>query len=406
MHQPLWHQTDTKQWKNVEELLSKRKHTVFVGHEHRYVKTERNNGKYFVLATTGGYSPLRGTELGEFDHVVWVTMTKEGPIIANLQLEGILGENIVNKTKQDYIKLVSAKSPFQIPPIYLKSDKFKSETITVKITNDEDVPMHVKFTERFSWDLVGILEQNEFTVAPNSVEKVKLTVKTRKNSYEKPIKIKADVWYSFENIEKKLQFPFSYNIKPVEQNLLTKINHQVKIDGLANEWKKLAQSWISKDQKISASFNVVYDDEYLYVAAKIKDKKVVSFGEGHTWTQDGIGIIINAEPTLKSAMATGSGWHKNDILIPITPATDKVKSVGGTNLPEGAKIKCQATENGYFVEMALPIAYIKERQLENWKSIRFNFYIDNLDDKEVTRYWWQPSWRGSENIIGSGMFFR
>ncbi|RLD77610.1 MAG: hypothetical protein DRJ07_14430, partial [Bacteroidetes bacterium] len=64
------------------------------------------------------------------------------------------------------------------------------------------------------------------------------------------------------------------------------------------------------------------------------------------------------------------------------------------------------TNSGYFVEMALPIDYIKKGQSEDWKSLRFNLYIDNLDEKDVTRYWWQPDWRSSDNIIGSGMFFK
>ncbi|MEM8891525.1 MAG: metallophosphoesterase, partial [Bacteroidota bacterium] len=76
MHQPLWDQDDSGRWEDVEKLLKDRKHTVFVGHRHRYVKYERNNGKYFVLATTGGGSGLRGPRFGEFDHVVWVTMTE------------------------------------------------------------------------------------------------------------------------------------------------------------------------------------------------------------------------------------------------------------------------------------------------------------------------------------------
>ncbi|RLD68525.1 MAG: hypothetical protein DRI95_02725 [Bacteroidetes bacterium] len=406
MHQPLWHQTDTEYWKNVEELLAKRKHTVFVGHEHRYVKTERNNGKYFVLATTGGYSPLRGTELGEFDHVVWVTMTKKGPIIANLQLEGIFDENIVNTSKQNYIKRVSAKSPLQIQAIFIEGKKFKSETTEIKITNDEDVPMNVKFSERFSWDLVGILEQIECNIPPNSVKKVKLTLKARKNTYEDPFKLKADVFYKFEDAAENLEIPFTYNIKPLDSNHLTKLNRNIKIDGQADDWGKLSQNWTTHDQKLNVSFDVGYNDKMLFVAAFVNDKKIVTFGEGHTWSQDAIGIIINADPKNKSTMSIGRGWYQNEILIPITPATDKIKSVIGKDLPKGALVKCQATNSGYFVEMALPIDYIKKRQSEDWKSLRFNLYIDNLDKKDVTRYWWQPDWRGSDNIIGSGMFFK
>jgi hypothetical protein len=37
---------------------------------------------------------LRGVRYGEFDHVVWVTMKKNGPVLANVMLDGILPENL------------------------------------------------------------------------------------------------------------------------------------------------------------------------------------------------------------------------------------------------------------------------------------------------------------------------
>jgi hypothetical protein len=37
---------------------------------------------------------LRARLFGEFDHVVWVTMTGAGPRVANLMLDGIFDENV------------------------------------------------------------------------------------------------------------------------------------------------------------------------------------------------------------------------------------------------------------------------------------------------------------------------
>lgn len=37
---------------------------------------------------------MRGIPFGEFDHIVWVTMTDKDPIIANLLLDGIFDENV------------------------------------------------------------------------------------------------------------------------------------------------------------------------------------------------------------------------------------------------------------------------------------------------------------------------
>ena len=60
-----------------------------------YNKAVRNGGmNYYMLATTGGDSRLRGPEYGEVDHLVWVTMKKDGPVVANILLDGILREDL------------------------------------------------------------------------------------------------------------------------------------------------------------------------------------------------------------------------------------------------------------------------------------------------------------------------
>lgn len=97
MHEPLWEYEGNKNWQKFESLLTDRPYTVFAGHEHRYNKSLRNGQRYYVLATTGGCgSGEDGEPLGlaecEFDHIVWVTMTDDGPVMANLLLEGILND--------------------------------------------------------------------------------------------------------------------------------------------------------------------------------------------------------------------------------------------------------------------------------------------------------------------------
>jgi len=96
LHKPIWTATnlETNGWLEVERMLSGRPYTVFAGHVHRYEKFIRNGMNYYQLATTGGGSRLRGVKEGEFDQIVWVTMKKDGPTIANIMLEGILPENL------------------------------------------------------------------------------------------------------------------------------------------------------------------------------------------------------------------------------------------------------------------------------------------------------------------------
>ena len=91
MHKPFWLSENTG-WEKIEAMLIDRPHTVIAGHRHSYVKYLRHGRSYIRLATTGGGSSMRGNRVGEFDHITWVTMKDEGPMIANLDITGILDE--------------------------------------------------------------------------------------------------------------------------------------------------------------------------------------------------------------------------------------------------------------------------------------------------------------------------
>jgi len=68
--------------------------TAFAGHIHRYQKYVRNGQNYYQLATTGGDSRMRGVSYGEFDHITWVTVKKNGPVLANILLYGVYPEDM------------------------------------------------------------------------------------------------------------------------------------------------------------------------------------------------------------------------------------------------------------------------------------------------------------------------
>lgn len=93
IHKPRWARKDPSDWDRFETLLAERDYTVFAGHSHVYEKRIRNGHNYYTLATAGGKSGLSGPQHGEFDHITWVTMTDNGPKIANLLLDGILDDD-------------------------------------------------------------------------------------------------------------------------------------------------------------------------------------------------------------------------------------------------------------------------------------------------------------------------
>ena len=98
-HKPLWSE-ESKEFEvlsKIEDLLKGRKYTYFAGHQHRYDKTVRHGRTYISLAATGAINAgLSPAEIADkrFDHFLWVTMTDEGPIIANVLLNGVLDEDL------------------------------------------------------------------------------------------------------------------------------------------------------------------------------------------------------------------------------------------------------------------------------------------------------------------------
>lgn len=112
LHKPLWTHTNASKdgWIEVEKALGARPYTVFCGHVHRFQKFVRNSRNYYQLATTGGSSKVRGIRYGEFDHLVWVTMKKDGPVLANLLLDGIYSENMT-KPESDEPGVARVRKP-------------------------------------------------------------------------------------------------------------------------------------------------------------------------------------------------------------------------------------------------------------------------------------------------------
>lgn len=113
------YETGPAEWDKIRTLLDDRDYTAFAGHTHTYEYddngTETHTHDLISLATTGGGSTireadlprattLRGPEFAEFDHLVWVTITDNGPVIANILLEGVLEKDFQHFFKQQPIE--------------------------------------------------------------------------------------------------------------------------------------------------------------------------------------------------------------------------------------------------------------------------------------------------------------
>jgi hypothetical protein len=415
IHQPLWVQEDTKRWKDVEKLLEGRKHNVFAGHYHRYWKTERNKGNYIALATTGGWSPLRGRAYGEFDHVVWVTMTEEGPILANLFLDGIWDEDVVT---EELVNLVRNRPfPVRIEPTYIDETNPDRLTTTVRITNDADTKMNVSLTGKSHTDFFYQLEESAISVEPNDVKIVTLTVSNPENKSMKmmePIKINAAITYEFDN---KPDVDFSGEVN-YAANFKYGISKQskTKVDGKLKEW---GEDWVNLSgmsgkpfdfdgaSDCEVKFSTAYDDENLYIAVDITDEELFVNNEPNNyWDQDA--LIIAIDPRA-SSQGDISGRHGSSPFMTYRRTFKEEDQVHRPeNLPVSVSSAHTLTSSGIQFEMSIPISYIEEIQGKDWKNFRLGLGYEDVDEDgtESTMHYWFPSWGSNEDIPGSGRIFK
>jgi predicted phosphodiesterase len=148
MHHPLWTQKDNELTMIEEQLKEEnRDYTMFAGHTHHYMSEVRQGNNYYVLATTGGGSRLRGPRFGEFDHITWVTMTEDGPRMANLWLDGILDMDINTPEIQAMADALTGAAKFD--QLILTNDEktFKSGRLLINVENSSLQP--IKFEGKF-----------------------------------------------------------------------------------------------------------------------------------------------------------------------------------------------------------------------------------------------------------------
>lgn len=426
MHKPMWNYDFAKGWTEFEELLAGRKYTVFAGHTHNYLKYVRNDRKYIVLATTGAGSGLRGDAYGEFDHIVWITMSDEGPRIANLMLEGIRDEDIRTEADRELLRPILSGTAVRYDPVYVEGERFGRAETRLVLTNPAGIPMVVR--GEFAAHHAAVVEPEavafelpagasrtlpiEFAVEPpilrSQVGPLELSLTL---SYERPDRPPLEVRRS-EAIVVDRRHDCPQRPRPI------------RVDGDLSDWSALPEeltaprqvfgraNWTGPDDA-SLRFGAVWDDEYLYLAVKVTDDRVVRRGNVRVWEQDAVALFLDARPDPERS-ASRAGWydrHRDYLLLVVAPpgnATQEMEVLERSELPEGLLVAARRIEGGYAIEAAVPAGYLDERQGGPWKAFRLNLGAYDWDSPRgpASSIWWQPRWDHEANYPGSGTFVR
>jgi hypothetical protein len=418
MHKPMWTYPDSAGWQDIEALLAGRHYTVFTGHNHTYVKYTRNDNRYFILATTGGSSELRGPIFGEFDHLAWITMTEEGPVIANLMLDGIWDENIRTPEIASAMDAVVEGRVLRCDPIVTESPAFSESSVRLRLTNDADVPMHIHGALAGAEGIQATPPSFDKTVPPNSVDFVETRI-----SASRPVAVatlgafRVDwvVGYQFEN-HKPVEIPGS-RFCPVDTVFtISRCDKAPAVDGNLDDWAGLpfvcsepselgrkAESW-KGPQDGSFRFAATFDDKFIYIGIRAVDDELQIEPSASLKDQDGFEVLLDARPS--SARRAGKADKKSGEILEIPLGVDQTADQlsDKEKLPSGLQAQSRKTATGYEAEMAIPITYLDQVQGAAWKDIRLNIAMDDRDSDGRAQIWWRPDWTGEDDFEGSGTF--
>lgn len=143
-HRPLWREENQAGFEQVRALLQGRKFTVFASHYHAYLKSSIDRMDAYILATAGGDSKVRGADVGELDHVTWVTMKPDGPVVANLALSGILPDDLVTEETVVRVRALRDGGWLRIKPVVHDKPDFQRLTLPIELRNPTDQPLRVR----------------------------------------------------------------------------------------------------------------------------------------------------------------------------------------------------------------------------------------------------------------------
>ena len=441
IHQPLWDvpkqplpgQLTAPQvnpdWLRVERFLGERPYTVFAGHYHRYTEHVRNNRQFITLATTGGGSELRGTEFGEFDQIARVSMTGDGPVIANLRLDGILPHDVVSE-RQRALVLALPRAIAQ-EPLSGDADAFRSGTARFSIANDGDHPLLAVGRAHGSPQLDAGDVTLRATVEPGGVANLTLPIRARAAVAYEAVEPAHVVWTLATTGPNGA--PLSIETESIvvpEKPFALKAASVVATDADLADWPPLAfavrapgeldgHGDYSGAADVSFDWDVRHTADGVHFAVRVRDDDVVSTPERTLREQDHVVINLDARPeaernkNMDYLVARLSGELRKQITTFCGPQQDAVADpILAMFAPSTGKtrIACSArrTSDGYAVELSVPAQMLDDARGTRWDALRVNVGVTDFDGEAANHNTvsWRPSRFGLNAIPGSGTFLR
>lgn len=184
MHAPLWYPQNHGGYEFIDEMLQGHQYTVFSGHTHSYYYEERGGMEYYVVATAGGDSELRGAEVGEFDHYMLVSAREGKPAIANIPIGAMVANDVVSNKNANIVGTLLSSGFFRAPYLTFDTPAPESFSFTLSASNPTDQDMYYSFALPETKGMEFEPACGEGTLAPNETRTFTVNAKCGKDCKE------------------------------------------------------------------------------------------------------------------------------------------------------------------------------------------------------------------------------
>ena len=418
LHQPLWMNPGLKAWGEIEAMLEDRPYTVFAGHRHTYYKTVRKGRDHIMLATTGAGSQLRGPLFGEFDQIAWVSMTEDGPRVANLRVDGILGQEVRTPSTEDRFGAFSRGTAVKLLPLVFTTPSFVGGITQLMLKNDAELAMN--YQAFFEPHAQLRLEPNRLNIMlpPKSERALEVKVGSGEPLLAENLTPPSMHWAAYYELPGEGPATFDGTSRLIIERRPYECPRRtgpVVLDGRLDEWpvlpffvrdaidlSGLANHRWTGPEDLSFRFGTAYDDENLYIAVDVTDDHGVFDQHLKHWEQDGLEVWIDAAPSAGRRVG-------NVLYLGFTPGDTAEPAYidERERLSPGVRIASRRHASGHSTEIAVPATLLGQGPDKTWREFRLNVGAIDRDPNEwALRIRWRPQWGTANDFAGSGTFRR
>ena len=292
---------------------------------------------------------------GEFDHIMWVSMTDSGPKFLNLELSGMLPDNVCTETSRSFGESIQF-----VPGVSDVKNKKTEFTFTFKNTFDSSMKISAEWKNNALWSIQP--KTITGTVPPGVVYSQRFHVEFKGTSWaglpQLGCRFRAG---SFKlDQDKTLSLSCVSSIwSDISSITARRAKEAPKIDGKLDEalWKQsatvddLMYPDLSGTAEPKTQIWFAYDDKNLYLTCRCDEEDMknlvakVHSRDGDVWNDDSIEFFLDTN-------LDHTTYYQFDVnsLGTVYDGT----GIGQRNFNANVQVATSCDDNGWTVELAIP----------------------------------------------------